>query len=380
LFTHELAEHRDYLGDAPRLDAYRRALKEVVTAETRVLDLGAGSGILGLLACEAGASRVTAVDCSDMLEVARAVAEAGPYREGITHVRGWSTQVTLPEPVDLVVADQMDAFAIFGGLLDAFADARRRHLRPGGLTMPSAISLFLAPVEHAGERRALDFWSARPAGFDFAAVRTMAVNNRAWIELEAASLLAEPARVARFELAGVPSDVLALTATFIAARAGALHGWGGWFSAQLSPGVAISNAPTDPLRIDRKQQLLPLDQPEPIVAGTRLDVRLVVRPREEELAWSTVIVPPAGGRPRTLHQATFLGRPMTRESLAARRGDHRPVRSAWGEARAAILALCDGRHTVAEIEANVLARFGELFASPQLASAFVREVLARGAG
>jgi hypothetical protein len=379
LFTHELAEHRAYLGDTRRVDAYRRALKEVVTAETRVLDLGAGSGILGLLACEAGASHVTAVDCGAMLDVARAVAEAGPYRERITHVRGWSTQVTLPERVELVVADQMDAFGIFAGLLDGFADARRRHLRPGGLTMPSAISLFLAPVAHAAERPALDFWSARPEGFNFAPVRTMAVNNRAWVDLEASSLLAEPARVARLELADVPPDVLALTATFTAARAGVLHGWGGWFSAQLSPGVSVSNAPTDPLRIERKQQLLPLDYPVAIAAGTRLDVRLVVRPREEELAWSTVIAPPGGAPPLTLHQATFLGRPMTRASLDARRGDHRPVRSAWGDARAAILALCDGTHAVAEIEAHVLERFGALFASPQLASAFVREVLAQGA-
>jgi SAM-dependent methyltransferase len=379
LFTDELAEHRAYLGDARRVDAYRRALKEVVTAETRVLDLGAGTGILGLLACEAGAARVYAVDRGDMLDVARTVAAVGRHRERIAHLRGWSTQVTLPEPVDLVVADQMDAFAVLAGLLDAFGDARRRHLRPGGLTMPSAISLFLAPVTHAREHERIDFWSSRPAGLDFAPVRTMAVNDRAWIDLEASSLLAEPAMVAALDPADAVADGLTLTATFTTERAGVLHGWGGWFSARLSPGVAMSNAPTDPGRIQRQQQLLPLETPVPVEAGTKVSVRLVVRHREAELAWSTVISPPDGGAPRRLRQATFLGRPMTRDGLAARRDDHRPVRSVWGEARATILSLCDGTHTVAEIEARVLERHGGLFAIPQLASAFVREVIAQGA-
>ena len=379
MFTDDLAEHRGYLEDATRLSAYLRALKEVVTGSSRVLDLGAGTGILGLLACEAGAGRVYAVDAGSMLDVARAVADGGPYRYRIRHVAGWSTQVTLPEPVDLVVADQMDPFAVLAGLLDAFADARRRHLKPGGVTMPSRIRLFLAPVEHAPEHEAIDFWDSRPAGFDFASVRTMAVNNRIWVDLDATSLLADEALVATLDPGQVSAEALSLTASFTAGRAGTFNGWGGWFSAQLSPSVAMSNSPADPLRIQRKHQLLPLPAPVAIEAGTRLEAKVVVEPRAQELAWTTVVTPPGGGAPKTFQQSTFLGRPMSLASLEVRRSDHRPIRSSLGQVRSEILAMCDGNHTVAQIEAHVFERFRGLFAFPELASVFIRDAIAQAA-
>ena len=54
----ELAEHQGYLADERKIAAYRAALAEVVEPGDTVLDLGAGSGLLGYLACEAGAGTV----------------------------------------------------------------------------------------------------------------------------------------------------------------------------------------------------------------------------------------------------------------------------------------------------------------------------------
>ena len=73
-------------------------------------------------------------------------------------------------------------------------------------------------------------------------------------------------------------------------------------------------------------------------------------------------------------QVRNTGSPV-RLAIEARR-----LSSSWKEltARSAVLALCDGVHALTEIEAQVRDRFGDLFASPQLASAFVREVIAQG--
>ncbi len=53
-----LREHMGYVSDAHRLAIYRRAMVAVVKPGDVVLDLGAGTGILGVLACQAGAARV----------------------------------------------------------------------------------------------------------------------------------------------------------------------------------------------------------------------------------------------------------------------------------------------------------------------------------
>ena len=51
-------EHRQFLQDRARIDAFTRAIADVVRPGMVVADLGSGTSILGLLACRAGASRV----------------------------------------------------------------------------------------------------------------------------------------------------------------------------------------------------------------------------------------------------------------------------------------------------------------------------------
>jgi predicted RNA methylase len=52
------------LNHRSRIQKFEAALKQVVTPESYVVDLGTGSGVLALLAAKAGARKVTAVDIS----------------------------------------------------------------------------------------------------------------------------------------------------------------------------------------------------------------------------------------------------------------------------------------------------------------------------
>ena len=53
----ELAEHGAYVSDAVKIDGYRRALKNLIRPDDVVIDMGCGTGLLGLLALEPMAPR-----------------------------------------------------------------------------------------------------------------------------------------------------------------------------------------------------------------------------------------------------------------------------------------------------------------------------------
>src|SRR3989442_6845653 len=141
-----LDEHRSYLSDTVRVRAYERAIRAVVRSGDVVFGLAAGTGILGLLACRAGASRVYAVETGGILGVARALARANGVADRITHVRAMSTEAVLPEPVDVIVCDQIGRFGFEAGLLEYITDAHSRLLPPSSRIIPSALHLIAAPV------------------------------------------------------------------------------------------------------------------------------------------------------------------------------------------------------------------------------------------
>ena len=73
-----LGEHYGYLADQVKLEQYQAAIDRLVRPEHVVLDLGCGSGLLGLMALRAGASKVLFVEEGAIIEVARqTVTDAG---------------------------------------------------------------------------------------------------------------------------------------------------------------------------------------------------------------------------------------------------------------------------------------------------------------
>jgi protein arginine N-methyltransferase 1 len=66
-----LDEHRQYPVDEVRLSAFEGAVASVVRPGHVVLDLASGTGIMGLLACRAGAGRVYSIEMGGMVAVAR---------------------------------------------------------------------------------------------------------------------------------------------------------------------------------------------------------------------------------------------------------------------------------------------------------------------
>lgn len=378
-----LDEHREYLSDSNRLDAYSRAIAELVTPGAVVVDLGAGTGIMGLLACRAGASRVYCIEQTSLIGLAREIFRANGFADHVTFIKNVSTHISLPEKADVVVADQIGRFGFEAGVLEFFSDARQRFLKPAGVLMPSRIDLMVAPVEHEELWQQVEFWNQRSAGFDFRSARKIAVNTGYPVKLQPQHLLASPRVIVSLATEERPASISGIEASMEVERAGTLHGIGGCFRAQLSPHVTMSNGPLDPKGIGRRNVFFPIDRPVAVDKGDRVRVTMTIQPGDVMVTWKVEVcdqrsLPASKGaaRARFIH-STFQGMLLCEEDLARAQPGFVPSLTPRGAARRSILELCDGRRSLAEIEQEIYRRHPQLFPSLAQAAAFVSEVVTR---
>lgn len=370
----QLTEHRSYLEDPVKLDRYQAAIDLVVKPGDVVLDLGSGTGVLGLMAARAGASRVYAVDSGRIISVARDLARANGYGDVVVGLRALSSELDLDEMIDVVVGDQIGGLAFDAGVNLYYADIARRLLAPGGRTIPASFELGLAPVESSDAYALVESWAASRAGFDVSPVRRLAANTVQPVQLEAEALLGEAVRCGAME--ATDDADLQLAATLEIQRRGVLHGIVGTFRAHMAPGVEMTNEPGDASRMKHRwQDLLPLEAPTDVLPGDRVSVRVDASPVRGEMAWRVDVTRPGQRQPiARFRQGTFLGQFLSREDLEE--VDAGRVAPAADPAARLALELADGVRSVADIEAALCEAMPERFPTPDSAQHLVAWALA----
>ncbi|KAF5301372.1 hypothetical protein FQA39_LY10770 [Lamprigera yunnana] len=139
------------LEDTVRNEAYRKAIfdnKEVFRGK-KVLDIGAGTGILSVFCAQAGAALVYAVEASKMYKLAEEIVEENNFKEVIKVIHGAIEDVSLPndEKVDIIISEWMGHLVLHEGMLDSVIKARDKFLRPNGLIFPENVTLYSAPCQ-----------------------------------------------------------------------------------------------------------------------------------------------------------------------------------------------------------------------------------------
>jgi 16S rRNA G966 N2-methylase RsmD len=375
-----LDEHRKYLSDEVRLACFRQAIRTVVQPGDIVVDLGSGTGILGLYACQAGAARVYSIDQGSILGIAQQLCRANGFADRVSFLKRSSLQAELPENADVVVADQMGPFGFEAGILEYFHDAQQRFLKPDGKMIPSALDLWVAPVEIPELYANVEFWNNRPANLDFTAVRAIAANTGYEATFEPKHLLSGPAKLASLDLSTSRSAGFKVKSSHAITKSGQMHGVGGWFSAQLSPGVRMTNSPLAGDRINRRNAFFPVDHPIEVATGDRVLVTMDIVPTERLVTWRVEVLRDGDADSiikTTFQQSTFKGMLLCQEDMRRSRPTFVPKLTSWGEARLSVLTLCDGQREIAEIEKELYRRHRTIFRSPAEAATFVAEVVTR---
>ena len=168
------------------------AISQTVQPGDVVLDLGTGSGILALFACQAGATRVYAVDRTDGLHLARKLVQDNGFSDRVVLMQNEIRSLELPEMVDGIISELISK-AVVGQQQEALISrCRDRFLKPGGWLLPQIVSLCIAPVQAEEVYQELQFPPQSVYSLNFASANRLALHHPHSARLDPSSFLAPP--------------------------------------------------------------------------------------------------------------------------------------------------------------------------------------------
>jgi histone-arginine methyltransferase CARM1 len=164
----KLGNQQNMLQDAVRTGTYQRSIKENPEdfKGKKVMDIGAGSGILSFFAAQAGADIVYAVEASSMGEVIQDLANTNNFGDCKIKVLNKTLETIkpeeVPEKVDVLVSEPIGTFLFNERMIETYLCARDRFLKPGGKMFPNVGNLCIAPFSdsmlHWEQQNKNGFW------------------------------------------------------------------------------------------------------------------------------------------------------------------------------------------------------------------------------
>ena len=358
------------IADETRTNAYARALQAVVRPDSVVVDIGAGTGILSLLACRCGARKVYAVEPSDAIAVAKEIAQMNGLGDRIEFIQAMSIDVTLPERADVIVSDLHGVLPPFEQHLTSIIDARQRLLTSRGTLIPARECLWAAIVEAPRlYDRLVRPWTLEHTGFDMTAARRIATNTWEKADVDPDQLISEPACWASIDYNIVQSPDVSGTVMACARRDAVGHGLIVWFDAVLHDGVGFSNAPGQQALI-YGAGFLPFSSAVDLEAGDSIAVSLQANliGTDYVWGWDTTVRRDALAKPVVrLCQSSFRGVPLSFTRLRKRAHDHVPTLDVDGQIDLFVLQAMNGSAALEEIARALLVRFPDRFKSEKKA-------------
>ncbi len=241
--------HFAMVNDVPRNRQFEAALEKVIRPDSVVLDIGAGTGLLSMLAARAGARHVIACEANPRLaELAREVISNNGFSDRIRVLGKPSQQI---DPVndfpkntrpDVLVAEVFDTLVIGEGALATFDHARRHLLAPGAAVIPGRAGLYGGLVESPRLWREGGVDTA--CGFDLSPLNRFRPDT---VVLETASFSGRPLSddflIFDFDLSQSDATPRSVRLDIPIRERGVCHALVYWIRLQLDDTLAVDNRP-----------------------------------------------------------------------------------------------------------------------------------------
>jgi protein arginine N-methyltransferase 1 len=373
-YIYNLSGYGAMITDRVRVDAFTEAMRSAIRPGAVVMDIGTGPGIMAILACRLGASRVYAIESSDIVQLAREIAAANQFADKIEFFEDLSTRVTVPVRADVIVSDMRGILPLFGRHLPSIADARQRFLAPGGTLIARKDSIWAAIVEDPkGYRKIVDPWDRNTLEQDLSAGRKRVLNEFHKTRVKSDQLLTEKKLWAILDYARIENPDFRGPLQWTSRRSGTGHGILMWFDMELADGVAFSNGPDSPEAI-YGEAFFPWLEPVPLAPGQRIFVEMEAKLLEGDYFWRwTTQIESAekmGGMVVRYEQSHMQGTVISLAKLRKYASDYVPMLSEEGRIRLRALGLMNGKSSLEEIARRLTVEFPEQFSRWQEALPF----------
>ena len=358
----------DYGGmirDKVRMEPYVSALRKNVNSDSVVLDLGTGTGIFAVLACKFGARKVYAIEPNEAIQLAREIARDNQCADRISFIEDLSTNVSLPEKVDVIISDLRGVLPISDNHIKSIVDARTRFLQPDGVLIPQKDTLWAAVVTSPElYSPSSEVWSLDTYGIDLRAGLRYVMNtwNRGTVSPE--QMLTLPQRWAELDYSTITDNNVDAHLSWIVTRGGLAHGVVAWFDTILSEGIGFSNAPGGGAEV-YGSAFLPWTEPTSLVEGDIVEAKISASFVGDDYIWTWETLIKKACEPNQIkasfRQSTFFSLPVSTNRLSRISTSFVPRLNIKGRIDQLILNLMENECSHAEIAERVIKQFPEKF-------------------
>ena len=275
LSTNVPSWHFRIVRDEARNRAYESALTRAVRRGCRVLDIGAGTGLLAMMAARAGAGTVVTCEANPIVaRMAQDIVDANGCADRVRAIAKHSTALDVERDLggraDVLVTEIFSNDTVGEGAIPAIEDAWHRLLAPDARVIPMRVRVLVALAEDRllDERRMGDV-----AGFDLS--RFNLVANPSY-QLDAAAprlaLRSEPAALFTFDFQRDRRFSSQHQSVLLAAHGGSVNGIAQWVGLDLDAHEAYEIHPGSAAHSCWAVMFHPVDKSIDVAPGCRVRV------------------------------------------------------------------------------------------------------------
>lgn len=227
--------HFRIVRDEMRNNAYAAALQRAVRPGCRVLEIGAGSGLLAMMAARAGAARVVTCEVNPTIaRLARDVVAANGLVDRVRVVNAHSSALDVERDLggraDVLVSEIISNDGLGEGVIPSVEDAWQRLLAPDARVIPMRLHIRVALAEDRRLRRGMGVVSGFDLSrFDVAAPHCYQLGSDA----PRLALHSEPATLFTIDFQQRSSYPPAEASVALAATGGPINGIAQWIALDM---------------------------------------------------------------------------------------------------------------------------------------------------